>query len=237
MEVQFACKFYWQGANICARVDGCQRNASQNIRQSSPQAVNFCLAWLFTEKFCALGSHSVVNVSIACTLQCNTLTGFLKTTGWIGRVYWEEQDFIRPLWTITVSHLIISLKQSKIGAWMHLWYVYACVFECVYKYTYKLNVITLWHITKFWGRAKRLGCPCSTVRKSRHRVPMVRTSLESAWPCFRVLCFGKTRLYKPPNDCWVCRRCWTSCAAMHLSFDTELISGFHPTGSPSERSA
>ena len=29
----------------------------------------------------------------------------------------------------------------------------------------------------------------STVQKSRHRVPMVHTSLESAWPCFRVWCF------------------------------------------------
>jgi len=90
-------------------------------------------------------------------------------------------------------------------------------------HTYKQNVFMLWHITTFWGRAKRLGCPCSTVRKSLHRVPMVRTSLESAWPCLWVLCFGKTRLWTPPNSWWVCRHCWIWCAALHLTLDTEPI--------------
>jgi len=92
----------------------------------------------------------------------------------------------------------------------------------------------LWHITTFWGRAKRLGCPCSTVRKFRHRVSVVRTSLESAWPCFRALCFVKIRLWKPLNSWSICQRCWTSCAALHLTLDTKPIAGFHPTGTPSE---
>jgi len=59
--------------------------------------------------------------------QYNTLTDFLKTTGWIGCVYWEEQDFIRLLCTIKVSRVIISLNQTMIRARMYLWYVYACV--------------------------------------------------------------------------------------------------------------
>jgi len=56
--------------------------------------------------------------------QDNTLTDFLKTTGWIVRVYWEEQDFIRLLWTIKVLRVLISLNQTKIRTCMYLWYVY-----------------------------------------------------------------------------------------------------------------
>jgi len=49
MAVQSVCKIYWQGG----RVDGFEKNASQNTRQSSPQPVNFCfkLACLFAIKF------------------------------------------------------------------------------------------------------------------------------------------------------------------------------------------
>ena len=61
-----------------------------------------------------------------CTLQCNTLTGILKTNGWVGREYWEEKDFIPLFWTIKASHVLISLNQTK----MDLWYVYACVCGC-----------------------------------------------------------------------------------------------------------
>jgi len=90
----------------------------------------------FTNHFCTLGSIFVINVWIACTLQCNTLTGFLKTTGWIGCVHWEEQDFIPLLWTIKVLHVLISLNQTKIGAGMYLWYVYACVCGCNLPWAY-----------------------------------------------------------------------------------------------------
>jgi len=70
------------------------------------------------------------NIWIARTLQCHTLTGFLKTTGWIRCVCREKQDFIHLLWTIKVSYVLISLNQNKIGACMYLWYVYARVCGC-----------------------------------------------------------------------------------------------------------
>jgi len=43
MAVQSACKIYRQGANVGARVDGLEKNASQNIGRPSPQPVDFCL--------------------------------------------------------------------------------------------------------------------------------------------------------------------------------------------------
>jgi len=48
--VRSACKIYWQGANVGARVDGFEKSASlaQSTRRPSPQPVNFFLEWLFT---------------------------------------------------------------------------------------------------------------------------------------------------------------------------------------------
>ena len=48
MAVWFAYKICWRGAKACARVDGFEKNASQNTRRPSPKPVNFCLDWLFT---------------------------------------------------------------------------------------------------------------------------------------------------------------------------------------------
>ena len=70
--------------------------------------------------------------------------------------------------------------------------IYVCNDTRIQIHTYEQNVFMLWHIATFWGRAKRLGCPCSTVLKSRHRVPMIRTLLESAWSCSRVWFFLQT---------------------------------------------
>jgi len=42
--VRSACKnYYCQGANVSARVDGFEKNASQSTGRPSPQLVNFCL--------------------------------------------------------------------------------------------------------------------------------------------------------------------------------------------------
>jgi len=38
------------------------------------------------------------------------------------------------------------------------------------------------------------------------------------------------------NSWWVCQRCWTLCAALHLTLVTKPIAGFYPTGSLSKRS-
>jgi len=79
MVVQSACKIYWQGVNICARVDGFGKNVSQNTWQSSPQPVNCCLAWLLTLKLLDLQKNEGDNDYKNCPRV--TLVGDWKITG------------------------------------------------------------------------------------------------------------------------------------------------------------
>ena len=252
--------------------------ARDSIQQKGQKHLSNVVFLLITSvHFYTLGSIFPVNVCMVtvCTFQCDTLTGVLKTTGWIRHVLWQEQDLIRLLWTIRVSHVLITLNQTKLGAFVdlicyermirnlaqttilsgslsnlqhsHRIYLNMCTYTYVYTYlyicmfihtsvfvymgvhiyvywgmwinvfisiyvcndtrvqlhTYKQNVFMLWHIAAFWGWVKRLGCPCSTVQTSLHRVPMVRTSLEPAWPCFEAWCFLQIWLWKPLNYWWV----------------------------------
>ena len=115
--------------------------------------------------------------------------------------------------------------------------IYICNDTCIQIHIYKQYVFLWWRIATFWGRAQQMGSSCSTVQKSRHRVPMLRTSLEPAFPCPQVWCLLQTRLWNHPNGGWVCRRRWAFGALLHLALSTEPIGKFHPTGSLSEASA
>ena len=95
---------------------------------------------ILTNQFCTLGSIFIANVWIACTVQCNTLIGVLKTTGWLGHVYWEEQDLIWLLWTIKLSYELSPLTQTKIGACMYL-----CVCGCDLPWAYDQELGTINH--------------------------------------------------------------------------------------------
>jgi len=114
--------------------------------------------------------------------------------------------------------------------------MYVCNDTCRQIYTYKQYVFMQWHVATFWGRAKWMGCPCSTVRKSRHRVSMVSTSLKSACPWSQVWRLLQTWLWNHFNGGWICRRRWTCGAVLHVTLATEPIAGFHPTLSLCERS-
>ena len=122
-----------------------------------------------------------------------------------------------------------------------------CLYICINMYTcnniriqihtYKHNVFKLFHIVTSWGRAKPLSYACPTPSKCHHRAPMASTSLESTWPYSRVLLILQTLRWNRPTSWWGFRRRWTFCAVFELTLANEAIAGFHPTGSPCEKSA
>jgi hypothetical protein len=88
--------------------------------------------------------------------------------------------------------------------------IHVCNDTRIQIHTDKQNVFMLWHITTFGGRAKRLGCT------------FFANSAFEASQLWMTLSVALNILH---SILW------------HLTLATEPIASFHPTGSPSERSA
>ena len=92
--VRSACKnYYWQGANVSARVDGFEKNASQSTGRPSPQLVNFCLEWLFTIQLLDLQKRT----------ETTTQLSEVKASWWL-EIHWFTRNFsptkkINCFWT------------------------------------------------------------------------------------------------------------------------------------------